>query len=86
MNPLPASATPPHGELPAILSDSLAGYEIMRKIHRGGQGVVYEARQTATHRRVAVKVTQDSALADSHEKARFEREVRILGRSNTPTS
>ena len=32
------------------------GYDLLREIDRGGQGTVYEATQTSTQQRVAVKI------------------------------
>src|SRR5262249_47990736 len=61
-----------------ILCDSIGGYRITREIHRGGQGVVYQAVQQGTNRKVAIKVMRDGAVADDRERARFEREVHIL--------
>ena len=66
------SARPP-------VSDSIEGYEILREIHRGGQGVVYQAIQKATKRKVAIKVMREGPFASSRDKARFDREVQILG-------
>src|SRR3989442_665618 len=37
-----------------LAADSIPGYEIKREIHRGGQGVVYQALQKATKRKVAI--------------------------------
>jgi serine/threonine protein kinase len=54
------------------------GFQLVREISRGGQGVVYEARQLSTGKRVAVKVIKDGPFATPREKARFEREVQIL--------
>lgn len=61
-----------------------AGYEIRREIHRGGQGVVYEALQRSTGRGVAVKVLRDGQLASGDERTRFELEVRVLASLNHP--
>lgn len=75
------------------LSDSLpldpaagrfTGYQSVREIRRGGQGVVYEAIHQATGRKVAVKVMREGPLAGSRERARFEREVRILAALDHP--
>ncbi|MCB9844957.1 MAG: serine/threonine protein kinase [Phycisphaeraceae bacterium] len=56
----------------------------MRVIHRGGQGVVYQAIQLTTKRRVAVKVMHGGPFVGSAGRARFEREVQILGQLNHP--
>ncbi|MCH7813704.1 MAG: serine/threonine protein kinase, partial [Planctomycetes bacterium] len=68
--------------LPAAVS--FPGYDIVGEIHRGGQGVVYRAFQRSTHRDVAIKVMHESALADASTRARFEREVQILGQFRHP--
>jgi serine/threonine protein kinase len=65
-------------------SDSIPGYEILHEIHRGGQGVVYQAIQKATKRKVAIKVMKEGPFAGARDKARFEREVQILGQLNHP--
>lgn len=67
---------PPPGTFP--------GYEVVRELHRGGQGVVYQAIQIATKMKVAIKVLHDSRFAGSAGKARFDREVQILGQLNHP--
>ncbi len=75
----PAEASP-HG-LPASL---IQGYQILREIHRGGQGVVYQALQKSTQRKVAIKVLHEGPFAAPRSRARFEREVQILGALNHP--
>ncbi len=72
----PAAVHPP--------SDSFPGYEILREIHRGGQAVVYQAIQSSTRRKVALKVMREGPLAESRERARFDREVQILGQLRHP--
>ena len=62
------------------MPSSFEGYEIRREIQRGGQGVVYEARQKSTRRRVAIKVLKEGPFASERDRIRFEREVQILGR------
>jgi len=68
---------PPH--------DALPGYEILGEIHRGGQGVVYQALQKTTRRKVAIKVMREGPFAGWRGRARFEREVQILGALNHPS-
>ncbi len=67
---------PPHGAFP--------GYDIAREIHRGGQGVVYQAVQLSTRRHVAVKVMHSGPFMGSSGRARFEREVQVLGQLDHP--
>lgn len=62
----------------------IPGYEIVREIHRGGQGVVYQARQHATRRDVAVKVMKHGPFATLADRARFDREIETLGRLEHP--
>ncbi len=62
------------------LSRCLPGYDIGEVFSRGGQGVIIKAVQAATGRDVAIKVLRDACLASERERARFEREVRILAR------
>jgi CHASE2 domain-containing sensor protein/predicted Ser/Thr protein kinase len=78
----PSPETPKHdshlGAAPAGLADSLPGYTLLREIHRGGQGVVFEAIQHSTRRKVAIKVLHEGPLAGRHDRARFTREIEIL--------
>lgn len=60
----------------------LPGYEVVREVHRGGQGVVYEAIQRSTGRTVAVKVLREGPFAGRREVHRFDREVNILAHLN----
>ncbi|MBP7933826.1 MAG: serine/threonine protein kinase [Phycisphaerae bacterium] len=64
--------------------DTFAGYQIVRQISSGGQGVVYEAVQQATRRTVALKVLRGGALADERARWRFEREVRLIAALKHP--
>jgi serine/threonine protein kinase len=65
-------------------ADTFPGFDLIREIHRGGQGVVYLALQRTTKRRVAIKVMHSGPFGGSKGKARFEREVQILGQLNHP--
>jgi tRNA A-37 threonylcarbamoyl transferase component Bud32 len=81
-NPLPDMAAPLEwGRAPAR---AIPGYEIRRKLHRGGQGVVYHAVQQATGREVAIKVLREGPFASRHERLRFEREIHVLARMRHP--
>ena len=64
--------------------DSFTGYKILREIHRGGQGVVYQAVQESTKQKVAIKVMKEGPFAGPGDRARFDREVQVLGQLNHP--
>ncbi len=70
---------------PASMSTpTIEGYRLIREIHSGGQGVVYEAVQLATRRRVAVKVILGGQFAGKASKRRFEREVELAASLRHP--
>jgi serine/threonine-protein kinase len=60
------------------------GYDVVRQIGRGGQGVVYEAVQRATKRHVAIKAIRGGAFVTPHERIRFRREVEFAARLQHP--
>lgn len=74
------------GATPTALAPppELPGYEIIDCIGRGGMGVVWEAYQTATGRRVAIKFLSETAGGADIARQRFEREVELLARLQHP--
>ncbi|MEM7754402.1 MAG: serine/threonine-protein kinase [Planctomycetota bacterium] len=54
------------------------GYDVVREVHRGGQGVVFEAVERATNDKVAIKLLHGGATSEGSAIARFEREVEVL--------
>lgn len=72
-NQIPPGETRFSRALPA-----LPGYDVLRELHRGGQGVVYQAVQQTTGRTVAVKTLREGPFAGPAGRLRFEREVNIL--------
>ena len=54
------------------------GFRFLHEIHRGGQGVVWLAEQTATRRPVAVKMLLAGRFATSRQRRRFEREIEVV--------
>jgi WD40 repeat protein/predicted Ser/Thr protein kinase len=71
----PPPAAPPPPPLPAI-----PGYEVLRVLGQGGMGVVYQARQVALNRPVALKMILAGAYAGEHERARFRTEAEAVAR------
>ncbi|MCA9166178.1 MAG: serine/threonine protein kinase, partial [Planctomycetales bacterium] len=63
---------------------SIPGYELLRELHRGGQGVVYLAIQASTKREVALKVMLEGPFAGIASKRRFEREIELIGKLRHP--
>ncbi len=62
---------------PVPLSRTLSGrYLLERRRGRGGMGTVYEAKDKALGRRVAVKVIRDDFVYSAAAARRFEREAR----------
>jgi tetratricopeptide (TPR) repeat protein len=59
-------------------------YRLIQRLDRGGQGVVFEANQLHTQRRVAIKVLSGSLLPSRSQLERFEREVRIIAQLRHP--
>ena len=55
-----------------------AGYDVIGEIHRGGQGVVYEAVQHSTGRHVALKLLRSDRLDSKRATLRFEREFELV--------
>ncbi len=59
-------------------SQGIPGYRLIREISRGGQGVVYQAVQESTKRKVAVKVLLEGPYASESARNRFQREVDLV--------
>ncbi len=73
-----AKATPPDAGI------SIAGYEHIRELGRGGMGVVYLARRRADGALLALKTILTAARPTEQELGRFLREAQILRRLQHP--
>jgi uncharacterized RDD family membrane protein YckC len=68
------TALPPLTTLPP--GSTFGDYRVRRVLGRGGMGVVYEADELASGRRVALKVMQHR-FDDAHDRERFARESQL---------
>ncbi|MBN2560901.1 MAG: protein kinase [Phycisphaerae bacterium] len=62
----------------------IEGYEIVRELHRGGQGVVYQAIEKSAKRKVAIKVLLEGPFASKSARRRFEREIELIANLRHP--
>lgn len=70
-----AALTPP---------DRLGPYQLGKRLAGGGMGVVHEAFDPQTGRRVAVKLVRPELLPFAEARARFQREVAVLAGLDHP--
>jgi tetratricopeptide (TPR) repeat protein len=72
-------------EIEAAETFSVDGYKIDRKLHQGGQGIVFLATQNSTKRNVAIKLMKEGPFASSSDRSRFELEIQVLGQLRHPS-
>jgi serine/threonine protein kinase len=82
---------PPSPGSPAVeteaspVSERIRDYELLGTLGEGGMGTVYRARHTRLDRQVALKLLPARRLRDNAAVARFEREMKAIGRLDHPT-
>ena len=81
---LDRSSFPEDQSSPSICGRTLGEYRLLEELGRGGMGRVYKALHTKLDRVVAVKVLPRGRVGDQKAIARFEREMKAVGRLAHP--
>jgi serine/threonine protein kinase len=64
--------------------ERIGQYELLAKLGEGGMGAVYKALHTKLNKCVALKILPAGRLAEAQAVARFEREMKAVGRLSHP--
>ncbi|MBN1912275.1 MAG: TIGR03067 domain-containing protein [Pirellulales bacterium] len=75
---------PAEGTAESLALGTLGEYRLLARLGRGGMGTVYKALHTKLDRIVALKVIAKHRMHDPQAVARFEREMKAIGRLDHP--
>lgn len=62
----------------------LGSYEVLSPLGAGGMGEAYKAKDTPLERTIALQVSPGASLEGEERRERFEREEKLLARTNLP--
>ena len=84
VDPAPTGPSLPSRSSADATSPSFGPYALKEMLGRGGQGVVFRARDTRLGRDVALKILSADACHSTRAMARFRREAEALSRLESP--
>lgn len=67
-----------------FIDEHLRDYQLLARLGQGGMGAVYKAVHTRLNKVVAVKLLPADRMRDPHAVARFQREMRAVGKLEHP--
>jgi len=79
-----ATATQKPATIDTNAPREITGYTRIEELHRGGQGVLWKAIQADTNRLTVIKSLRHGHFASDEERARFQREIELVGRLRHP--
>lgn len=84
LHSIPSQEPPPRDASAVVVPPQVAHYRLVRRLGRGGMGVVYEGVHLHLKRRVAIKLLIDAPQAATGRLQRFEREMETIGLLHHP--